>query len=67
MLRTYNFKASEDIMIKFKSQALHIIRIKYWKAGGIPALWNIGISLHKQATQTKNFEPDCMLSVMMLK
>ena len=35
-------------MTKFESQALHVIRIKYWKAGGsgnppslIHALWNI--------------------------
>ena len=55
-LKTCYFEASEDIMTKFKSQALHVIRIKYWKAGGsgnppshIPALWNIGILLHKQA------------------
>ena len=41
-----NFKA----LTKFKSQALHIIRIKYWKARGsgnppflIPALWKIAI------------------------
>ena len=25
---------SEDIITKFKSQGLHIIRIKYWNAGG---------------------------------
>ena len=43
-------------MIKFKSQGLYIIRIKYWNASGsgsapslIPAHWNIGILLHKQA------------------
>ena len=53
-------------MTKFKSQALHIKTIKYWNAGGrgyppscIPALWNIGILLHKQATRTKHFEPEC--------
>ena len=47
----------EDIETKYKSQALHIIRIKYWKVGEsgnlpfpIPALWKIGILLHKQAT-----------------
>ena len=40
----------------FKSQGLHIIRIKFWNASGsgsppslIPALCNIGILLHKQA------------------
>ena len=50
-------------MTKFKSQALHIIRIN---AGGSvyptsfnPALLNIGILLHKLATQTKHFEPEC--------
>ena len=42
-------------MTKFKSQVLHIIRIKYLNASGsgsppflIPALWNIGILFHKQ-------------------
>ena len=51
---------------KFKSQALDIIRIKYWKSGGsgnppslIPALWNIGILLYKQATRTKHFDGKC--------
>ena len=51
--------ASEDIMTEFKSQALHTTRIKYWKASGsgnppslIPALWKVGILLHKQATHT---------------
>ena len=49
-LKTCYFEASEDIMTKFKSQALHIIRIKYWKASGsgnppsfIPALRKIAI------------------------
>ena len=44
-LKTYYFETSEDIMTKFESQALYIIRIKYWKASGsgnpdslIPAL-----------------------------
>jgi hypothetical protein len=44
------FEASEDIITKFKSQALHITRIKYWKASGsgsppslIPALQKIAI------------------------
>ena len=48
-------------MTKFKSQGLHITRIKYWKARGsgnppslIPTLWNIGILLHKKATHTKH-------------
>ena len=37
-------------MTKFRSQGLHIVRIKYWNASGIgfppslnPTLWNIGI------------------------
>ena len=49
-LRTCHFEASEDIMTKFKSQALHTTRIKYWKASGsgnppsfIPALQKIAI------------------------
>ena len=53
-------------MAKFKSQALHIIRIEYWKASGsgnppslIPALWSIGILLHKQATHTKHSWGEC--------
>ena len=55
-LKCWHFEVSEDIITKFKSQGLYIIRIKYWNAGGfgnppslIPALWNIGILLHKQA------------------
>jgi hypothetical protein len=31
-LKTCYFEASEDIKTKFKSQALHIIRIEYGKA-----------------------------------
>ena len=53
-LKTCYFEASEDIMTKFKSQALHIIRIKYWKASGsgnppslIPALRKIAIYVLK--------------------
>ena len=63
-LRTCHFEASEDIMTKFKSQAFHVIRSRYWKAGGsgnppslILALWNIGILPHIQATLGKHFEP----------
>ena len=33
--KTCYFEASKGIMTKFKSQAFHIIRIKYWKASGI--------------------------------
>ena len=55
-LKSWHFEASEDIMTKFKSQGLHNKTIKYWNASGsgstpsfIPAHWNIGILLHKQA------------------
>ena len=74
--RSWHFEASEDIMMKFKSQALHIIIIKYCNAGGsgnppsiIPALWNIGILLHKQATRvlgltrTKHFDGERIISL----
>ena len=47
-LKCWHFEASEDIMTKFKSEGLHIIKIKYWKVSGsgnppflIPALWKI--------------------------
>ena len=60
-LKTCFFEASEDIMTKFKSQALRIIRIKYWNAGGsgnppslIPALWNIDILLIKRQPGPNN-------------
>ena len=33
-LKTCYFEASEDIITKFKSQALQIIKIKYLKASG---------------------------------
>ena len=49
-LKTCYFEASEDIITKFKSQALHIKKIKYLKASGsgnppflIPALQKIAI------------------------
>ena len=52
--KVHHFEASEDTIPKFKSQALHIIRIKYWKASGsgnplsfIPALPNIAIYVLK--------------------
>ena len=54
--RASHFEVTEDIMTKYKSQGFLIIRIKYWNASGsgsppslIPALWNIGILLHKYA------------------
>ena len=47
--------------------SFHIIRIKYWNASRsgspptlIPALYNIGILLHKQATLGKHFWPECI-------
>ena len=62
-----HFEASEGIITKFKSQGLFTIRIKFWNASGsgfppslIPALWNIGILLHKQATRIKHFCPECI-------
>ena len=46
--KSWHFEVSEDIRTKFKSQALHIIRIRCGNATGsgnsfllIPALWNI--------------------------
>ena len=49
-LRTCHFEAIESIMTKFKSQALHIVEIKYWKGSRsdnppslIPALQKIAI------------------------
>ena len=52
-LKSWHFEASVHIMTKFKSQALQIIRIKYWNSAGsdnppslIPAHWNISILLH---------------------
>ena len=65
-LRTCHFEASEGIMTNIKSQALHIIIIKYQKVArsGNPsflilALWKIGILLHKWATLGKCFESEC--------
>ena len=75
-LKCWHFESSEDIITKFKSQGLHIKRIKCWNASGsgsppslIPALCNIGILLHKQATRIKHFCPllkgtTCVLNVL---
>ena len=60
-LKSWHFEANEDIMTKFKSWGLHIIKIKYWwNASGIgptpsliPTLWNIGILHQKQAKLRK--------------
>ena len=35
-LKFWHFEASEDIRMKFKSQALHVIRIKYYAHGCSP-------------------------------
>jgi hypothetical protein len=43
--KSWHSVASEDIMTKFKSQGLHIIRIKYWNACG----------------SGKHFRPECMI------
>ena len=54
--------------LQLKSQALIIIKIKYWKASRsgnppslIPDLWNIGIFFYLQATRVKHFGPECSL------
>ena len=67
-LKSWHFKTSEDIMMKFKSQALHTPRTKDCNAGGsgnppfiIYTLWNIDILLHKQATRAKHFDGECIL------
>jgi hypothetical protein len=61
-LKCSHFEASE-IMTKFKSQGLYIIRIKYLNASGrgpppslIPTLWNIGILHYKQAKMCKDMQ-----------
>ena len=51
-LKSWNFEATEDIMTG---------------TSFIPALWNIGILLHKQATLGKHFEPECRLKHMTLR
>ena len=70
-LKNSKFKFwSQWTMTKFKAQALHIIRIKYCSTGGrgnlpslIPALWNLGILLHKQGTLAKHFGPECISTI----
>ena len=71
-LKSWHFEASEDIITKFKSKCVHTISIKYWNASGsgsppslIPAVWNIGGLLHKQATLGKHFRPECMTQIEM--
>ena len=68
-LKSCHFKASEDIITKFKSQALHFKGFKYWSFGGsgnppslIPGILNIDILLHKQAIRTKYFDGECIIS-----
>ena len=62
-LKSWHFEVSEDIITKFKSQGLYIIRIKYWNASGsgpppslIPTLWNIGILHCNQAKLPKHLQ-----------
>ena len=69
ILKCWHFEASKDILTKFKSQGLHIIRVKFLHASGsgsspsfIPTLWNIGILLHKKAKLRKDIQHSvCML------
>ena len=65
-LNACKFKASEDIMTKFKSEALYITRIIYLKAivrvaTLLPSLppSATGILRHKQATHAKNVGLEC--------
>ena len=65
-----SFEASEDIMTKFKSQGLYIIKIKYWNASRsgsppslIPTLWNIGILHYKQAKLPKHLQHSVYLFI----
>ena len=59
-LKSRHFVTSEDIMTKFKSQDLHIIRyndlmmvrVATLLSSLISTLWNIGTLLHKQAKHT---------------
>ena len=62
-LKSWHFEASEDVMTKFKSQALHIIQnqiLKCWWEWQPSLLhfilWKIDILFQKQATQTKHFD-----------
>ena len=62
-LKCWHFVASEDIITKFKSQGLYIIKIKYWNASGsgfppslIPALRNIGILHYKKGKLPKHLQ-----------
>ena len=51
-MQCWHFEAIEDIMTKFKSQGLHIIRnasVSGFPVYLNPTLWNIGILLYKQA------------------
>ena len=66
-LKSWHFEASEDIMAK--SQAFHVIRIKYWNASGSgnppslnPTLWNIGILHYKQAKLCKHLQHSVLLN-----
>ena len=60
-LKSCHFEARKDIITKFESQALHIIRIKYWKtskSSNPPALRKIAIAWLK--TFLYFFAHECM-------
>ena len=49
------------IYLLFISQESNIDKLVEWQPSLFyPALWNIGILLHKQPTAGKHFEPECM-------
>ena len=62
-LKCWHFEAREDVMTKFRSQGLHIKRIKYGNASGSgfppylnPTLWNIDILHYKQAKLPRHLQ-----------
>jgi hypothetical protein len=70
--KSWHFVATEDIITKFKSQALHAIRMKYINAGGsgsrsgnppslIPTLWNKGILFIKRPPGPNNMTASVLL------
>ena len=57
-LRPCHFEASEDTMTKSKSQAVHVIRIKSWKAGGSGNLPSLFLPSGTSAFYFINSHPD---------
>ena len=56
-LKCWHFEASEDIMTKFRSQGLHILRIKYWNASGVASLPpSLNMEHYKQAKLRKHLQ-----------